>query len=74
LPVFTEGRRRGVLRSPYPARYNRTRDETDALHAPAAEMHEMAKELERLSQGTRLVYAGPRVNVEARAALDLRAG
>jgi hypothetical protein len=24
-------------------RYNRTRDETDALHAPAAEMHEMAR-------------------------------
>jgi hypothetical protein len=47
--------------------YNRTRDATLALHARAAEMHELAVRIEYLTQHTPAWHAGTRAIVEVRA-------
>jgi predicted YcjX-like family ATPase len=50
--------------------YGETKTSTDALHAKAAEILEMAKQLEHLTKDTPAWYATTRAKVEARAALE----
>jgi predicted YcjX-like family ATPase len=50
--------------------YGETKTAADALHAKAAEILEMAKQLEHLTKDTPAWYATTRAKVEARAALE----
>ena len=50
--------------------YVRADEEAGALHAQAEEVYEMARKLEELTKDTTISYAGLRVRVEARAALE----
>ncbi len=42
----------GIDAEEFVALYGRTREAADALHAKAAEIHEMAQDLERLTKDT----------------------
>lgn len=53
-----------------PEVYNRTPESAQVLHAQAAELLELAQELERLTKGTPAWYAGTRARVGARATLE----
>jgi hypothetical protein len=50
--------------------YTRTQNAAQALHAQAAEIHELTKRLEELTKYTPARYATTRAKVEARAALE----
>jgi hypothetical protein len=50
--------------------HDETEAAADVLSAKAAEIHDLAKRLEDLAEGTPAWYAGTRARVEARAALE----
>jgi hypothetical protein len=50
--------------------YIRLQEATNALYTQAEEVYEMAGKLEELTKDTTIRYAGLRVRVDARAALE----